>query len=49
LLGRGISEVDTSTNKAAWDEAAKQARERLAQQGVYSKSLLKAVETAAQN
>jgi len=49
LLGRGISEVDTSANKAAWDAAAKQARERLAQQGVYSKSLLKAVETAAQN
>ena len=47
LLGRGISEVDTSANRAAWDGAAKKARDQLAQRGVYSKSLLKAVEAAA--
>ncbi|MBW2224858.1 MAG: TRAP transporter substrate-binding protein DctP, partial [Deltaproteobacteria bacterium] len=47
LLGRGITEVDTSANQAAWDAAAKKAREQLAQRGVYSKSLLKAVEAAA--
>jgi TRAP-type C4-dicarboxylate transport system substrate-binding protein len=49
LLGRGISEVDTSTNQVAWDAAAKKAREQLAQRGVYSKSLLKTVEAAAKN
>jgi TRAP-type C4-dicarboxylate transport system substrate-binding protein len=49
LLGRGITEVDTATNKAAWDGVAKKAREQLAQRGVYSKSLLKAVEAAAKN
>ena len=49
LLGRGISEVDTTANKAAWDAAAKKAREQLVQRGVYSKSLLKAVEAAAKN
>jgi TRAP-type C4-dicarboxylate transport system substrate-binding protein len=49
LLGRGITEVNTTANKAAWDAAAKKARDRLAQQGVYSKSLLKAVEAAAKN
>jgi TRAP-type C4-dicarboxylate transport system substrate-binding protein len=48
LLTRGITEVDTSANKAAWDAAAKKAREQLAQRGVYSKSLLKAVEAARQ-
>ena len=47
LLGRGITEVDTAPNQAAWDAAAKKAREQLAQRGVYSKSLLKAVEAAA--
>jgi len=49
LLGRGITEVDTSTNAAAWDAVAKKAREQLAQRGVYSKSLLKTVEAAANN
>jgi TRAP-type C4-dicarboxylate transport system substrate-binding protein len=49
LLGRGITEVDTAPNKAAWDAASKKAREQLVQQGVYSKSLLKAVEAAATN
>jgi len=49
LLGRGIQEVDTSKNSADWDAAAKKAREQLAQSGVYSKSLLKAVEDAAKN
>jgi len=49
LLGRGITEVDTSANKAAWDAASKKAREQLVQRGVYSKSLLKAVEAAATN
>ena len=49
LLGRGISEVDTSTNQVAWDAAAKKAREQLAQRGGYSKSLLKTVEAAAKN
>jgi TRAP-type C4-dicarboxylate transport system substrate-binding protein len=48
LLGRGITAVDTSANQATWDAAAKKAREQLVQQGVYSKSLLKAVEAAAQ-
>jgi TRAP-type C4-dicarboxylate transport system substrate-binding protein len=47
LLTRGISEVDTSANAAAWDTAAKTAREQLVQRGVFSKSLLKAVEAAA--
>jgi len=49
LLGRGITEVDTATNKAAWDAVAKKARERLAAHGTYSKSLLKTVEAAARN
>ncbi|MGB5311484.1 MAG: TRAP transporter substrate-binding protein DctP [Polyangiales bacterium] len=48
LLTRGISEVDTSANAAAWNAAARTAREQLAQKGVYSKSLLKAVEAAAE-
>jgi len=47
LLGRGIEEVDTSAHQAAWDAVAKKAREQLAQRGVYSKSLLGAVEAAA--
>jgi TRAP-type C4-dicarboxylate transport system substrate-binding protein len=47
LLSRGLTEVDTSANQAAWDAAAKKAREQLATKGVYSKSLLKAVESAA--
>jgi TRAP-type C4-dicarboxylate transport system substrate-binding protein len=48
LLGRGITEVDTATNQADWDAVAKKAREQLAERGVYSKSLLRAVEEAAQ-
>jgi len=48
LLGRGVTEVDVSSNRAAWDAAAKKAREQLAERGVYSKSLLKVVEDAAQ-
>ena len=47
LLGRGITEVKTAANQAVWDAAAKTARDQLAQRGVYSKSLLKAVEAAA--
>ncbi len=47
LLTRGITEVDTRANEAAWNAAAKKARDQLAQRGVYSKSLLKAVEAAA--
>ncbi len=47
LLGRGITEVDTAASQAAWDAAAKKAREQLAERGVYSKSLLSAVEAAA--
>jgi TRAP-type C4-dicarboxylate transport system substrate-binding protein len=49
LLGRGITEVDTGPNRQAWEAAAKKAREQLAQRGVYSKSLLEAVEAAASN
>lgn len=49
LLSRGITEVDTAPNRQAWDAAAKKAREQLAQRGVYSKSLLAAVESAAGN
>ena len=47
LIGRGIAVVDTTAHQAAWDAVAKKARERLAQRGVYSKSLLRAVESAA--
>jgi TRAP-type C4-dicarboxylate transport system substrate-binding protein len=43
LLGRGITEVDATAHKAAWDDVAKKARDQLAQRGVYSKSLLKTV------
>ena len=48
LLGRGITEVDTAANQAAWDAVAQKAREQLAERGVYSKSLLRTVEEAAQ-
>jgi TRAP-type C4-dicarboxylate transport system substrate-binding protein len=47
LLTRGITEVDTAPNRAAWDAAAQKARAELAERGVYSKSLLAAVEAAA--
>lgn len=47
LVSRGITVVDTAAHQAAWDAAAKKARERLAQRGVYSKSLLRAVKAAA--
>ncbi|MBT8451881.1 MAG: TRAP transporter substrate-binding protein DctP [Deltaproteobacteria bacterium] len=47
LLGRGITAVDSSMNQAAWDAAAEKARERLVERGVFSKSLLKAVEAAS--
>ncbi len=47
LVTRGITVVDTAAHQAAWDATAKKARERLAERGVYSKSLLRAVETAA--
>jgi len=43
LLKRGITEVDTSAHKAAWDAVAKKTRDSLAGR-VYSKSLLEAVE-----
>jgi TRAP-type C4-dicarboxylate transport system substrate-binding protein len=42
-------EINAGANAAAWNAAAKKAREQLAARGVYSKSLLKAVETAAKN
>lgn len=48
LLGRGITAVDSATNQAAWDAVAKKAREQLVARGVFSKSLLKAVEAAAE-
>ena len=47
LLTRGITEVDTSATRSEWDAAAKRAREQLVQRGVFSKSLLNAVEAAA--
>jgi TRAP-type C4-dicarboxylate transport system substrate-binding protein len=47
LLSRGITEVDTSANQAAWDAAADKARGDLVKKGVFSKSLLQAVEAAA--
>ncbi|MEM7136212.1 MAG: TRAP transporter substrate-binding protein DctP [Myxococcota bacterium] len=46
LKGRGLTAVDTKPHQAAWDDAAKKARERLVQRGVFSKSLLRAVEAA---
>lgn len=48
LLGRGITEVDITQNGSAWDAVAQKAREQLAVRGVYSKSLLRTVEAAAQ-
>lgn len=48
LRGRGIQVVDTAAHQAAWDAAAKKARQRLVQEGVFSKSLLQAIEAAAQ-
>ena len=47
LVSRGIAVVDTENDRAAWSSAAKGARERLVQRGIYSKSLLRAVEAAA--
>lgn len=47
LLGRGITEVDTTPNRQAWDALSEKAREQLAQAGVYSRSLLRAVEEVA--
>ena len=47
LLGRGITAVDAAANQAAWDAAAERAREQLVKRGVFSKSLLKAVEAAS--
>ena len=47
LLGRGITEVDATANQAAWDAVAEKAREQLVERGVFSKSLLKAVEAAS--
>ena len=43
LVKRGVTEVDTTPHRAAWDAAAMQARENLAGR-VYSQSLLEAVE-----
>ena len=47
LVKRGIREVDVGAQRAEWDAAAKRAREQLARRGVYSRSLLQAVEAAA--
>ncbi|MEM9728569.1 MAG: TRAP transporter substrate-binding protein DctP [Myxococcota bacterium] len=47
LKGRGLRVVDTAPHEAAWSAAAKKARDQLVQKGVFSKSLLKAVEDAA--
>mgnify|MGYP001552018628 FL=1 len=46
LIKRGITLVDTSPHKAAWDAAAAQTRKNLTGR-VYSKSLLEAVERVA--
>ncbi len=46
LLSRGITAVDTQPNQAAWDTAAKKARDDLVAKGVFSRSLLQAVEAA---
>jgi TRAP-type C4-dicarboxylate transport system substrate-binding protein len=46
LVKRGITVVDTSAHKAAWDAAAAKTRENLTGR-LYSKSLLQAVESAA--
>jgi TRAP-type C4-dicarboxylate transport system substrate-binding protein len=47
LLSRNITEVDTTANQAEWEAAAEKAREQLVKKGVFSKSLLQAVEAAA--
>jgi len=47
LLSRGITEVDTSASRAEWDAVAEKARDQLVKKGVFSKSLLRAVEAAA--
>lgn len=46
LLSRGITAVDTKPSQSAWDASAKKARDQLVARGVYSKSLLQAVEAA---
>jgi TRAP-type C4-dicarboxylate transport system substrate-binding protein len=46
LVKRGITVVDISAHKAAWDAAAAKTRENLTGR-LYSKSLLQAVESAA--
>lgn len=46
LLSRGLTEVDLSAHKAAWDKAADDTRDKLAGR-VYSKALLDAVSAAA--
>jgi len=48
LVSRGITVVDETAGQAAWQAAASEARNRLVQRGVFSKSLLDAVEKAAQ-
>jgi TRAP-type C4-dicarboxylate transport system substrate-binding protein len=48
LVKRGITVVDTSPYKAAWDAAAAQTRKNLIGR-IYSKSLLEAVEQAVQS
>ena len=45
LVKRGITVVDTSAHKAAWDDVAAQTRKNLTGR-LYSKSLLEAVEKA---
>ncbi|MGB5812791.1 MAG: TRAP transporter substrate-binding protein DctP [Polyangiales bacterium] len=47
LVARDVSVVTTAPHQAAWDAAAKKARQRLVERGVFSKSLLRAVEDAA--
>lgn len=47
LKGRGLQVVDTAPHATAWDAAAKKARDQLVAKGVFSKSLLRAVEEAA--
>ena len=47
LVRRGISVVAADVDRAAWDAAAANAREQLVKRGVFSRSLLNAVEAAA--
>ena len=47
LKGRGLAVVDTAPHAAAWNAAAKKARNELVAKGVFSRSLLQAVENAA--